>query len=67
MTHAELNPAAALKAGLFRFVPLAILAAGAALFFALGPGRHISLDALRANRETAGHRFRPLVLLPLRG
>ncbi|HSK38381.1 MAG TPA: TVP38/TMEM64 family protein [Arenibaculum sp.] len=40
------------RASLRRFVPLALLAAGFVLFFALGLDEHVSLEALADNRET---------------
>jgi len=72
MTNAELKAAAAPKAGRRRFLPLAILAAGFALFFALGQERHISSAAPRARRAGAaapdpGLVFQPAMRLPLPG
>lgn len=51
---AEAGTVSAPKSLIKRLAPLAIIAAALALFFALGGPQYISLESLKANRETLG-------------
>ncbi len=48
----DLEPKPAMGFGYKRFIPLLVLGAGIAAFFALGLNKYLTFDALRHNRET---------------